>query len=117
MKSTLKSFNESESRLPSLAKSSANGLDLTLSATKTASPLEFCFAVADFWKEIGSMSKTDALVQLEKFFYQGLKHKGVQLPAAINFAHYTHGTGQVLMIVFKFVFLALAVLSLALESD
>jgi hypothetical protein len=38
---------------------------------------------------------TDALVQLEKFFYQGLKHKGVQLPAAINFAHYTHGTGQV----------------------
>jgi hypothetical protein len=44
MKSTLKSFNESESRLPSLAKSSA---------------------------------------------------KGVQLPAAINFAHYTHGTGQV----------------------
>jgi hypothetical protein len=39
MKSTLKSFNESESRLPSLAKSSANGLDLTLSATKTASPL------------------------------------------------------------------------------
>ncbi|VVH62303.1 Xanthine dehydrogenase, molybdenum binding subunit (EC [uncultured Gammaproteobacteria bacterium] len=54
-----------------------------------------CFAVADFWKEIGSMSKTDALVQLEKFFYQGLEHKGVQLPAAINFAHYTHGTGQV----------------------
>jgi hypothetical protein len=33
--------------------------------------------------------------QLEKFFYQGLEHKGVQLPAAINFAHYTHGTGQV----------------------
>jgi hypothetical protein len=31
------------------------------------------------------MSKTDALVQLEKFFYQGLEHKGVQLPAAINF--------------------------------
>jgi hypothetical protein len=41
------------------------------------------------------MSKTDALAQLEKFFYQGLEHKGVQLPAAINFAHYTHGTGQV----------------------
>jgi hypothetical protein len=41
------------------------------------------------------MSKTDALLQLEKFFYQGLEHKGVQLPAAINFAHYTHGTGQV----------------------
>jgi hypothetical protein len=39
MKTTLKSFNKSESRLPSLAKSSANGLDLTLSATKTASPL------------------------------------------------------------------------------
>jgi hypothetical protein len=37
------------------------------------------------------MSKTDALAQLEKFFYQGLEHKGVQLPAAINFAHYTHG--------------------------
>jgi hypothetical protein len=46
--------------------------------------------VADFWKEIGSMSKTDALVQLEKFFYQGLEHKGVQLPAVINFTHYTH---------------------------
>jgi hypothetical protein len=45
--------------------------------------------VADFWKEIGSMSKTDALAQLEKFFYQGLEHKGVQLPAAINFTHYT----------------------------
>jgi hypothetical protein len=42
-------------------------------------------SVADFWKEIGEMSKTDALVQLEKFFYQGLEHKGVQLPAAINF--------------------------------
>ena len=54
-----------------------------------------CFAVADFWKEIGSMSKTNALAQLEKFFYQGLEHKGVQLPAAINFTHYTHGTGQV----------------------
>jgi hypothetical protein len=38
-----------------------------------------CFAVADFWKEIGEMSKTDALAQLEKFFYQGLEHKGVQL--------------------------------------
>jgi hypothetical protein len=37
--STLKSFNESESRLPSLAKSSANGLDLTLSATKTNNKL------------------------------------------------------------------------------
>jgi hypothetical protein len=36
-------------------------------------------------KEIGEMSKTDALAQLEKFFYQGLEHKGVQLPAAINF--------------------------------
>ncbi len=54
-----------------------------------------CFAVADFWKEIGEMGKTEALAQLEKFFYQGLEHKGVQLPAAINFAHYTHGTGQV----------------------
>jgi hypothetical protein len=31
------------------------------------------------------MSKTDALLQLEKFFYQGLEHNGVQLPAAINF--------------------------------
>jgi hypothetical protein len=31
----------------------------------------------------------------EKFFYQGLEHNGVQLPAAINFTHYTHGTGQV----------------------
>jgi hypothetical protein len=73
-------YHESESRLPSLAKSSANGLDLTLSATKTASPLG-CFAVADFWKEIGGMNKTEALAQLEKFFYQGLEHKGVQLPA------------------------------------
>jgi hypothetical protein len=36
-------------------------------------------------KEIGSTSKTNALAQLEKFFYQGLEHKGVQLPAAINF--------------------------------
>ena len=54
-----------------------------------------CAAVADFWREIGNMSKTDALLQLEKFFYQGLEHNGVQLPAAINFTHYTHGTGQV----------------------
>jgi hypothetical protein len=30
-----------------------------------------CAAVADFWREIGNMSKTDALLQLEKFFYQG----------------------------------------------
>jgi hypothetical protein len=41
------------------------------------------------------MSKTDALVQLEKFFYQGLEHKGVQLPAAINFAHYTRPMGWI----------------------
>ncbi|VVM25958.1 hypothetical protein BSPWISOXPB_4842 [uncultured Gammaproteobacteria bacterium] len=54
-----------------------------------------CAAVADFWVNIGYMSKTDALLQLEKFFYQGLEHNGVQLPAAINFTHYTHGTGQV----------------------
>jgi hypothetical protein len=65
------------------------------------------FAVADFWKEIGEMSKADALAQLEKFFYQGHAFQVVigcqhshqnhlrQLPAAINFAHYTHGTGQV----------------------
>jgi hypothetical protein len=26
-----------------------------------------------FWKEIGGMSKTDALAQLEKFFYQDCK--------------------------------------------
>jgi hypothetical protein len=44
-----------------------------------------CAAVADFWREIGNMSKTDALLQLEKFFYQGLEHNSVQLPAAINF--------------------------------
>jgi hypothetical protein len=36
-----------------------------------------------------------SLAQLEKFFYKGLVHKGVKLPAAINFANYTHGTGQV----------------------
>jgi hypothetical protein len=34
-----KEFNAFESRSPCLAKSSANGLDLTLSATKTVSPL------------------------------------------------------------------------------
>ena len=54
-----------------------------------------CFAVADFWQKIGQMSKADALIQLEKFFYKGLVHKGVKLPAVINFANYTHGTGQV----------------------
>jgi hypothetical protein len=37
--SSLKSLSAFESRSPCLAKSSANGLDLTLSATKTASPL------------------------------------------------------------------------------
>jgi hypothetical protein len=55
-----------------------------------------CFAVADFWKNIGGMSKKNALLQLEKVLYQGLEHNGVQLPAAINFTHYTHGAGQVL---------------------
>ncbi len=54
-----------------------------------------CFAVADFWQKIGQKTKAQALVELEKFFYQGLQHDGVNLPAAINFAHYTHGTGQV----------------------
>ncbi|VVH67371.1 hypothetical protein BSPLISOX_1103, partial [uncultured Gammaproteobacteria bacterium] len=54
-----------------------------------------CFAVADFWQKIGQMSKADALVQLERFFYKGLEHNGVKLPAVINFTHYTHGTGQV----------------------
>ena len=54
-----------------------------------------CFALADFWQEIGKMNKADALVQLEKFFYKGLVHKGVKLPAVVDFTHYTHGTGQV----------------------
>jgi hypothetical protein len=57
--------------------------------------LSGCFAVADFWQKIGQKTKAQALVELEKFFYQGLQHGGVNLPAAINFAHYTHGTGQV----------------------
>jgi hypothetical protein len=48
-----------------------------------------------------SVFTTNALAQLERFFYQGLEHKGVQLPAAINFAHYTHGTGQVRSNTFK----------------
>jgi hypothetical protein len=34
-----------------------------------------CAAVADFWVNIGYMSKTDALLQLEKFFYQGIATK------------------------------------------
>jgi hypothetical protein len=34
-------------------------------------------AIADFWQKIGQMSKADALVQLEKFFYRGLEHNGV----------------------------------------
>jgi hypothetical protein len=42
-----------------------------------------CFAIADFWQKIGQMSKADALVQLEKFFYKGLEHNGVKLPAVI----------------------------------
>ncbi len=54
-----------------------------------------CFAVADFWQKVGQKTKVEALIELEKFFYQGLKHNGVSLPAAINFTHYTHGTGQV----------------------
>jgi hypothetical protein len=33
-------------------------------------------AVADFWQKIGQMSKADALVQLERFFYKGLEHNG-----------------------------------------
>jgi hypothetical protein len=57
---------------------------LSANSDRAASCALFC---TDFWKEIGGMSKTDALAQLEKFFYQGLEHKGVQLPAAINFAH------------------------------
>jgi hypothetical protein len=27
--------------------------------------------------------------------FEGLEHKGVQLPAVINSAHYTHGAGRV----------------------
>jgi hypothetical protein len=54
---------------PSLAKSLANGLDLTVSARQ--------------------MSKADALVQLEKFFYKGLEHNGVKLPAVINFSFFS----------------------------
>jgi hypothetical protein len=36
------------------------------------------------------MSKTDALLQLEKFFYQGLEHNGVQLPAFYDKSLGTH---------------------------
>jgi hypothetical protein len=36
-----------------------------------------------------------ALTTNYQYNAQGLEHKGVQLPAAINFTHYTHGTGQV----------------------
>jgi tRNA-guanine family transglycosylase len=35
--------------------------------------------------------KADALIQLEKFFYKGLVHKGVKLPAVINFDGYAIG--------------------------
>jgi hypothetical protein len=34
------------------------------------------------------MSKADALVQLEKFFYRGLEHNGVKLPAVINLVRF-----------------------------
>jgi uncharacterized protein YciI len=43
-------------------------------------------SVFEYGPEIGQMSKADALVQLEKFFYKGLEHNGVKLPAVINFA-------------------------------
>ena len=54
-----------------------------------------CYAVADFWQSVGQMSRQEALVALEAFFYQGLEHEGVVLPAVINFAHYPHATSQV----------------------
>jgi hypothetical protein len=60
-----------------------------------------CFAVADFWKEIGGMNKTEALAQLEKFFYQGLNSlsfgidigfKFSKLPWTVNECVRTHLT-------------------------
>jgi len=54
-----------------------------------------CYTVADFWQKVGQKTKTEALVELEKFFYQGVEHEGINLPAAINFTHYTHETGQI----------------------
>ncbi len=54
-----------------------------------------CYAVVDFWQKVGQKTKAQALVELEKFFYQGLEHEGVNLPAVVNFTHYTHETGQI----------------------
>ncbi|MBA5248019.1 MAG: hypothetical protein FE834_00560, partial [Gammaproteobacteria bacterium] len=62
---------------------------------KPAEGSKGCLAVADFWQQLKGKKKVDILTKLEKFFYQGLEHNGVSLPAAINFTHYTRGTGQV----------------------
>ena len=54
-----------------------------------------CYPVADFWHSLAGMNEADAIEALEDFFYEGAAFDDGVLPPAINFANFTHGSGQV----------------------
>lgn len=54
-----------------------------------------CWPVADFWASLDSLTEAEQLIKLEQFYYQGIDHLGVSLPAAINFSHFAPPFGQV----------------------
>ena len=54
-----------------------------------------CWPVADFWASLDSLTEAEQLNKLEQFYYQGIDHLGVSLPAAINFSHFAPPFGQV----------------------
>ena len=50
-----------------------------------------CLPVADFWVSLNDKTNVEAAAALEGFFYQGIVHNDVALPAVINFDNFTSG--------------------------
>ncbi|ROS05686.1 hypothetical protein EDC56_1233 [Sinobacterium caligoides] len=60
-----------------------------------AQGLAGCAPVVDFWASLDALSSEAALAKLQSFYMNGIDHKGVSLPAAIDFDHFSAGHGQV----------------------
>ncbi len=54
-----------------------------------------CLPVADFWVSLNNKTEDEAALLLEKFFYEGITHNEVDLPAVVNFNNYSSGQVRV----------------------
>ena len=54
-----------------------------------------CLPIADFWASLDQTDADSAMGKLEDFYFNGITEGGVELPAVVDFAHYTFGSGQV----------------------